>query len=156
MSHQLTKTPQQLTKSRSNTAKNLATFASILFVGSSLMLQLNGYITWSVSMFLMGLSGVFGYWSSPATVSFPRFAFRYFFYMSSVFLALWYLPKELVTRMPPFYAFSLPALLIGITLYWVPPHVPRKKPALWIWVLGCVATALFFGWIGTRFSGSFD
>ena len=46
-------------------------------------------------------------------------------------------------------ARGLAIFLITASFYWAPPLLPQKRwhPSLWLWLLGCLAVAVIFGWV---------
>jgi len=147
MSQHVRKSPQQLITCKSQRREGIATFLTVLVVGVSIFLSLNNLLSTTASMVIAyTASGVGSYWSAPPGIGFVRYLFRSMFLLGSIFLAVWYFPKELANRMPPFFAYSLPVLFIGITLYWVPLPRPGRTIPLTLWVISCIGFALLIGW----------
>jgi hypothetical protein len=92
----------------------------------------------------------FYYWTLPQ----PRFRYRIFIlrvasYGVVLLIGLTTLPVLFARWMTVNPAQALAIFLITASFYWAPPLMPQKRwhPSLWLWLLGCLACALLFGWL---------
>jgi len=106
--------------------------------------------------FPIGLSLVYyfalliGYWiGRRPTLTFTQFALRLTGYLIVVVTGLWAIPTILTRWVWKPIAFGVPVLLIGVWAYWMPPLYPteRKRGRFSLWLLCCIAFAVFYGWV---------
>jgi hypothetical protein len=93
---------------------------------------------------------VIEYWIPPKPpVTFPIWVLKILSLSVPIPLALWLIPKLLSRWIWPPLAYGLPAFILTMANYWIPPLYPIKRDnALWKWVLFSIGFALIFGLIG--------
>ncbi len=101
----------------------------------------------------MILAGVVSAGGGYFTLPKPRPGFvKFFLYemavLAAVLAALWLVPEALAKIMPEFWAYSLPALLLFNTAYFLPPLIGSRieRGAWWKWLLGSLLFAGIYGW----------
>ena len=98
------------------------------------------------------LAGILASFVSYVALPKPRVGIvKYFVFIQVCLLvtlvAIWFVPPLLQSIMPAFWAYALPALLLGNAIYFVPPLDGSKRDtAWWKWFLGSLVFAGFFGW----------
>jgi hypothetical protein len=66
-----------------------------------------------------------------------------------ILLGLWIIPRALSRWIWAPLAYGLPALILFVSIYWIPPLYPIKRSnTLWKWVLFSFGFALVFACIG--------
>ena len=93
---------------------------------------------------------VIDYWIAPKPlVSFRIWVLKILAFFIPVLLGLWIIPKFLSRWIWPPLAHGLPALILFMSIYWMPPLYPiKRREALWQWVLISFGFALLFAWLG--------
>lgn len=92
------------------------------------------------------------YWVPPRPqVSFLSWMLRVLGVLVNFYVGMVALPLSLRHSLPTPLAYGLPAFLVGLSLYWMPPVFPMKgRTALWKWAVMSAAFAVFWGLVGSQ------
>ena len=101
-----------------------------------------------------GAATVFGYWvGERPRQSFPSWALKVVGIGLNCYVGLATVPLSLRVLLPGPLAFGLPAFIVALLYYWVPPmKAAGRTTPLWQWLLWAATFAVFWGWWGANFS----
>lgn len=99
-----------------------------------------------------GVFTIFGYWvGERPKQSFLSWTLKVIGIWLNCYVGLVTVPASLHGILSEPLAYGLPAFLVALAFYWVPPlkatHANRA-PEFWHWLLGAAAAAVFWGWVG--------
>ena len=98
-------------------------------------------------MVCYGVVTIVEYWIPPRPPqSFVSWALKVVGVILNLYVGLVTLPASLKNSLPTPLAYGLPAFVVFLIFYWVPPLYPiKRKNALWKWVIGAAAFAALWG-----------
>jgi hypothetical protein len=95
-----------------------------------------------------GIVLLLGYWSAPKPpYSFRRHALSIGVLITFLHAGTWGIPNMLTGLIWRPVAYGLPCFVMALGLYWwTPPFEKRRDSKLWLWAVGSVLFAVFYGW----------